>query len=359
MIAPSPSTSTTVTSSTESSTIQLPDPPRIIANLPPTTNQQMVEVWESQRAVLERGQYTLSNGATIQLREGMQNAIDGSERFDDFRSLTSPQDPSFRGPLTPSLNGPLPSFICSLVDRRPHPYETELIAVKGDCLEEAIRLRNAGYNPIVLNMANPQHVGGNYRRGARSQEEDLFRRTTLAFALDPLWNRQSRQFYPFPNYCSAIYTPNVSIIRSGAMENYQLLDRPAVIGVVTSAALYAPSLTTAYFALENPPFRASVFANADDRRKTIEAIRMQLLIAVARGHDAIVLSAFGCGAFRNPPAQIVQIYLEELQSIYRGFFRIVDFAIIEDINSRQTHNPEGNFEPFARAVERSGGRVYR
>jgi hypothetical protein len=30
-------------------------------------------------------------------------------------------------------------------------------------------------------------------------------------------------------------------------------------------------------------------------------MRVMLFIALSHGHDAMVLSAFGCGAYKNPP----------------------------------------------------------
>lgn len=37
--------------------------------------------------------------------------------------------------------------------------ETKIIVVNADCLEEAIRLRNEGFNPAVLNMASSRRPG--------------------------------------------------------------------------------------------------------------------------------------------------------------------------------------------------------
>ena len=37
--------------------------------------------------------------------------------------------------------------------------KTEVIVVNADCLEEAIRLKNKGFNPAVLNMASKKRPG--------------------------------------------------------------------------------------------------------------------------------------------------------------------------------------------------------
>jgi hypothetical protein len=53
-----------------------------------------------------------------------------------------------------------------------------------------------------------------------------------------------------------------------------------------------------------------------------------------------VLSAFGCGAFKNPAIDVAQIYYKELQEKYMHF-DVVAFAIF--INAGYGPN---NFEPF-------------
>ena len=76
-------------------------------------------------------------------------------------------------------------------------------------------------------------------------------------------------------------------------------------------------------------------------------------IGYHNGHDALVLSAFGCGAFGNPPADIARLFHEVLgepeftaAGTGRGCFKHVSFAVIDDQNAGREHNPKGNFLPF-------------
>jgi uncharacterized protein (TIGR02452 family) len=60
-----------------------------------------------------------------------------------------------------------------------------------------------------------------------------------------------------------------------------------------------------------------------------------------------VLGAFGCGAFRNPPRHMAELFKEVFQEReFQNRFPFVIFAILSDHNSWKEHNPEGNVLPF-------------
>jgi len=76
-------------------------------------------------------------------------------------------------------------------------------------------------------------------------------------------------------------------------------------------------------------------------------MRGLLWTALTNGHDSIVLGAWGCGAFRNPPNHIALLFQQVLQEPeFRGRFKRVVFAIFDDHNARKAHNPKGNLLPF-------------
>ena len=50
--------------------------------------------------------------------------------------------------------------------------------------------------------------------------------------------------------------------------------------------------------------------------------------AVAHGHDAIVLGAWGCGVFKNEPRDVARAFSSLLAGKYRGRFARVVFAIL-------------------------------
>lgn len=76
-----------------------------------------------------------------------------------------------------------------------------------------------------------------------------------------------------------------------------------------------------------------------------------------------MLSAFGCGAFSNPPNHIAAIFKQVICHEYAGCFKQVVFAIlggvliltctlmIQDDKKIKRHNPIGNFVPFLNEFE--------
>jgi len=61
----------------------------------------------------------------------------------------------------------------------------------------------------------------------------------------------------------------------------------------------------------------------------------------------VVLSAFGCGAYKNPAEHIALLFKETLQEErWKGCFKLIVFAILLDHNSYSHVNPEGNLQPF-------------
>ena len=72
-------------------------------------------------------------------------------------------------------------------------------------------------------------------------------------------------------------------------------------------------------------------------------IRALLHGATSAQCDACVFSAFGCGAFGNPPEEVARLFKEELA---KTRLRQVTFCILNDHNAGRPHNPKGNFHPF-------------
>ncbi len=81
---------------------------------------------------------------------------------------------------------------------------------------------------------------------------------------------------------------------------------------------------------------------AEGTKKKVRAI---LDMALENECYNVVLSALGCGAYKNPPEHVAEIF-KEIISEFDGCFKNVVFAIFEDHNSKR--HEEGNVAPFAR-----------
>lgn len=223
--------------------------------------------------------------------------------------------------------------------------ETKVIVVAGDCLEVAEWcLHKRLSRPLVLNMASARNPGGGYQNGAGAQEENLFRRTSLVHSLeDPYRMDPQRAWaYPIPEF-GGIYSPAVLYFRASEARGYSFLERPLRIDVVSVAAYTRPPVERGHEGHDVLSRRI-----AECTRQKIRAI---LNIAKAHGRDHLVLSALGCGAYRNPPMHIAKLFKEVLNyEEFRNSFSLVAFAIIDDHNALK-RGDGGNVAPFARVFE--------
>ena len=84
-----------------------------------------------------------------------------------------------------------------------------------------------------------------------------------------------------------------------------------------------------------------------DIKITCAKIRTIFRIGLQNDHDAVVLGAFGCGIFHNPPQSIASCFDQVLnEPEFQNKFKKVVFAILEDQCSGLSHNNNGNYQPF-------------
>jgi uncharacterized protein (TIGR02452 family) len=141
--------------------------------------------------------------------------------------------------------------------------------------------------------------------------------------------------YPLPVNHGAIYSPSISVFRESDDKNYEFMDELFNVDVITIAAL------------KNPPLEKG-HMNAWAKSITKEKIRTMLNLAIYWENDSIVLGAFGCGAFANPPEDVAKLFKEVLsEPEYCDKFEKIVFAVLDDGNSHRAHNPRGNYLPFA------------
>lgn len=172
-----------------------------------------------------------------------------------------------------------------------------------DCMVVADRLSKLG-RTCMLNMASYKHPGGGVMRGAMAQEEELSRRSNLMLDLTT---------YDYPLALNEfIYSKDVTFFKDG---DYQLI-QPFDCDVITIAA-------TNLNGLPMPKNYEAIMRSK---------VRTMIVEAHNNGCKNLVLSAFGCGVFKNDPYVVAQFFKDELEHLGAYFDNIV-FAIINDRNS--------------------------
>lgn len=173
----------------------------------------------------------------------------------------------------------------------------------------------------VLDMASYQEPGGGARRGAKAQEEDMCRRTDLLPSLEVA---DSRGLYPIPLY-SMLYVPGVSILRHSESSGFGWVN-PA--WVTTVDVLVAPALCRSAHGPWSPEERA-IMANK---------IRLMFVVARLQNVRVLVLGAFGCGAYGNPPEEVAELFAAILQECAHWFDRVVFAVLITKDTERANFN---------------------
>lgn len=217
--------------------------------------------------------------------------------------------------------------------------KTRFFVENEDCLDLALLLSEK--KPAVLNMASRRQPGGGVLSGAGAQEESIFRRTDI-FKYLYQFSDIGKQFgieqrperYPLDRNFGGIYTPGVQVFRKGEKDGYELRYSYKV-DIISVAGMNRPELK------DKEHVADYLVEPIKNKMRTI------LRIALLHGHTCLILGALGCGAFRNPPSHIARMFHEVFEEAeFKGKFDEVHFAILEDHNSHQAHNPDGNLKPF-------------
>lgn len=169
-----------------------------------------------------------------------------------------------------------------------------------DTLDLAFGAITLGYNTAILNMANNETPGGGVRNGATAQEECIFRRSNIFMTLtDNLYKLDELEL---------IYTPKFTIFKDSEYNYYSDWS----CSCISIAALRKHPGTKLYSEQEREIMKAK--------------IELMFRIGIVKGHDCLVLGAFGCGAFYNPPFEVMKLF-REVMTIYNGYFKCVLFAV--------------------------------
>lgn len=183
-------------------------------------------------------------------------------------------------------------------------------------LAAASSLIKEGYQPAVLNMASATSPGGGFLHGGRAQEEYLCRSSGLYACLleNEMYKRTDFATNPFyDDY--VLYSPDVPVFRD---DDGELMDAPYPCAFLTSPAVQANAVR-------------KYMLHREQEIEEVMRRRILKLLAVAEYHNhaALVLGAWGCGAFGNDGALIARLFQVALTQNFKGVFAKVIFAITD------------------------------
>lgn len=171
----------------------------------------------------------------------------------------------------------------------------------------------------VLNFANPVSPGGGVQNGAMAQEECLCRSSNLyaclTFSAFADYYQYNREFHNHFFSDRLIYTEGVTVFKDDATVPVLMPEREWFqVDVITCAA--------PFLAKRRYTNKAALRALFRDRIKNIFESAIEYNI------DVLILGAFGCGAFRNPPDIVSMAFKEVIdENQYETQFKKIVFAI--------------------------------
>ena len=282
-------------------------------NKPITTGDRVHAAIETQE-ISNRGTYTLPG---VPGEEPKTIQIPGKERLREVEYIPA------------NAGGPVP---CPL---QPGDGPTYILA-NMDSFQAAQYFFDNPSAVAVQSFASPSPVGGGFLTGARAQEASLCRESTLFESIstrtaeDAFYRRNAQIEGAFvPD--DMLYSPYVVVFRDNTLE---LLPEPFVTTVLT---VPTPNCSTSGRAKNAP---------ADEIRSHMKA-RLETMFRTAheRGIHALVLGAWGCGAYRINPRMISELYRELLvDDGWGACFDTIVFAIRGNSN-------DTNFRTFQSTLE--------
>lgn len=207
-----------------------------------------------------------------------------------------------------------------------------------------------GKKVCVLNFASATNPGGGVVHGSSAQEESICRCSTLYPCLDTkeMWDKfyMPHREADDPLYNDdIIFTPGVKVFKSDSkfpelMQESEWWD----VDVITCAA---PNLRHIPSNMMNPNAGSSRAEITYEGLKELirKRVRRIFEVAIMSKADVLILGAFGCGAFRNPPKLVAEVFAEYTEK-YRECVDVIEYAVFHVEHER------ANYEAFKDAMTR-------
>ncbi len=262
--------------------------------------KKLIEIAQDTVEILNTGYYYSPQAQRVDLTENLNTCITGTQYY----------VPDVLSEIVKNILSQPPQFENTEFDVR---NETTLMGAER--LAKTQEFKKIG----VLNFASAKNPGGGFLKGSQAQEESLARSSGLYKSLI-----SCQQYYSFHRQQKSglysdrmIYSPDCPVFKT---DHGTLLESPSSVDFLTSPAPNAGAI------LNNHP---------EDINKIQDTFYQRgskiLSLFAQQGCDAIVLGAWGCGAFKNDPVVVAKMfadYLLENREFY-GRFKTVLFSVLD------------------------------
>lgn len=180
-----------------------------------------------------------------------------------------------------------------------------------DTVTALVKYYNQYSRVALLNMASSKRPGGGVAKGAKAQEECLFRCSNLYTIPTEFYPLKSNEF---------VYTSWATFVKDS---NYNVME-PVMSDVITMPAINL-----------NKTHTDNVGTNdVVDNYEKLMLMKIDAMFDMATYHncDKVILGAWGCGVFKNDPKVVANLFNKVLETKRNRFDNIV-FAVINDHNS--------------------------
>ncbi|NLR77549.1 TIGR02452 family protein [Chitinophaga eiseniae] len=265
--------------------------------------------------IMEKGCYQNQHNHTIDISAALQHSVANTIHYKpgDFETVFIQRDQQLKG----------------------HPAGPLRIAVTGETtFAAAYRLvvKEGITDVCCLNFASAKNPGGGFLGGAQAQEEALSRASGLYASLKskPQMYTANRLTHTCLYTDNMIYSPLVPVFRN---DRDELLDDAYLVSIITAPAVNAGAISN----------------NEPGRLKDMEAVMLArieklLSVAVANKQTTLVLGAWGCGVFRNNPADIARWLAHHIchNEVFQHAFTNIVFAVYDTSEKQHNRNAFNN-----------------
>ena len=98
-----------------------------------------------------------------------------------------------------------------------------------------------------------------------------------------------------------------------------------------------------YFLCHNAGYKPAKITPAELESLLTSRIKRIFEIAAANENEVLILGAFGCGAFRNPPEIVAKVF-NKVMSDFLKYFDTIEYAIYH------TEREIANYEVFRKVI---------